>query len=40
MHQTLVQCDSLPGVEHVDLVQEVSELHHLSQLILGQLAPA
>lgn len=40
MHQTLVESDSLARVQHVDLVQEVSELHHLPQLVLWQLTSA
>ena len=40
MHQTLIESNPLAGVQHVDLVQEISELHHFSQLVLGELASA
>ena len=38
MHETLIESDPLAGVQHVDLVQEISELHHFPQLVLRKLA--
>ena len=34
--ETLVEADPLGGVDHADLVQEVTELHHLHRGIIQQ----